>query len=206
MVAKKPRRIEIRPSENHSMKKKFPEFGFHKNYIHPWSAFQKSCAVQYSFLTKMDKKQQKQKNMTNHFQRLNKFTDNKTQTPLKFNTTGKNNRLNRTSSTTAILNNNRSGTNSIPSTTAILNNNRSGTNSIPSTTAILNNTITRPSTNTNTNNRMNTSKKPVKKISKPPSESATKFKLGTIKNNYVVKYAKNKKKKKLFLRKIKKQK
>ena len=189
MVAKKPRRIEIRPSENHSMKKKFPEFGFHKNYIHPWSAFQKSCAVQYSFLTKMDKKQQKQKNMTNHFQRLNKFTDNKTQTPLKFNTTGKNNRLNRTSSTTAIL-----------------NNNRSGTNSIPSTTAILNNTITRPSTNTNTNNRMNTSKKPVKKISKPPSESATKFKLGTIKNNYVVKYAKNKKKKKLVWRKIKKQK
>ena len=60
-LKKKPKRkrklVEIRPSEKVSMKRKHPEFGYHKDYIHPWSLYQKGCALQYRQLTYNQKQQ-----------------------------------------------------------------------------------------------------------------------------------------------------
>ena len=47
VVERKRRQFELRPSTNNSMKRTSPSFAFHKNYTHPWSLFQKQCAVEY---------------------------------------------------------------------------------------------------------------------------------------------------------------
>ena len=49
--------VELRPSNLNSMKKQPPYFGYHKNYIHPWSLFQKACALQYRKLSNSQKNQ-----------------------------------------------------------------------------------------------------------------------------------------------------
>ena len=57
MPVRKRKPVELRLSETKSMKRKHPEFGYHKNYVHPWSIFQKGCALQYRQLTTKQKKQ-----------------------------------------------------------------------------------------------------------------------------------------------------
>ena len=57
MPIRKRKPVELRPSESNSMKRRHPEFGFHKNYIHPWSIFQKGCALQYRQLTNRQRQQ-----------------------------------------------------------------------------------------------------------------------------------------------------
>ena len=57
MPIRKRKPVELRPSESNSMKRRHPEFGYHKNYIHPWSLFQKGCALQYRQLTNRQKQQ-----------------------------------------------------------------------------------------------------------------------------------------------------
>lgn len=51
MPIRKRKPVELRPAINDAMKRRHPEFGYHKNYIHPWSLFQKGCALQYRKLT-----------------------------------------------------------------------------------------------------------------------------------------------------------
>ena len=57
MPIRKRKPVELRPSETNSMKRRHPEFGFHKNYIHPWSLFQKRCALQYRQLNNRQRQQ-----------------------------------------------------------------------------------------------------------------------------------------------------
>ena len=62
-IKKNPKRkrkpVELRPSNVNSMKRRHPEFGYHKDYIHPWSLFQKGCALHYRQLT-VDQRRQLQ--------------------------------------------------------------------------------------------------------------------------------------------------
>jgi len=65
--------LELRPAENNTMKRSKPEFGYHKNWIHPWSLFQKGCALQYRFLAD---EHQLQKNLIIHKNKSKKVMKN----------------------------------------------------------------------------------------------------------------------------------
>jgi len=86
MPIRKRKAVELRPSESNSMKRRHPEFGYHKNYIHPWSLFQKGCALQYRQLTNKQKQQLLLKGkIPLQLNLMPKETKTKTKSPLPIN-------------------------------------------------------------------------------------------------------------------------